>query len=228
MNFIFDVYEAIIYRFGHEGATMAEMVSMLLMILIFSLYEFLVYGAVSHKSMYNKSFHISIMVIPFFIGAIIMALQSNIVITLGTIGALAIIRFRTAVKDPIDMIYILWSIFIGIMCGCKLYELCGLTSIVVTIVLFVSNCFENKGLVLFKNPYILIINSSENKEKEINEIIKKYTKSFRIKSRNYSSNSYDYVYQIQAKNPTCLLDDINKLNYVGKSSLLEYDSEDII
>jgi ABC-type spermidine/putrescine transport system permease subunit II len=104
-------------------------------VLLLPVYEFVIYRVVSHRAFYNRSFHISIAVIPFFISTIILCLQSNIVITLGTIGALAIVRFRTAVKDPVDMIYILWSIHTGIICGCQLYEVAVLTSLLVTIVL---------------------------------------------------------------------------------------------
>ena len=101
------------------------------------MYEFIVYRLVSHRAFYNRSFNISVTVLPFFIATIILCLQSNLVITLGTIGALAIIRYRTAVKDPVDMLYILWSIHIGIVCGCQLYEVAVLTSLLVTIILLI-------------------------------------------------------------------------------------------
>ena len=101
--------------------------AVLLMVLVMSVYEFIVYRLVSHRSFYNKSFNISIAALPFFIATIILCLQSNLVITLGTIGALAIIRYRTAVKDPVDMLYILWSVHTGIVCGCQLYEVSAST-----------------------------------------------------------------------------------------------------
>ena len=78
------------------------------MVAILAIYEFFVYRIVSHRSFYNKSFNITTAILPFFISSIILCLQSNLVITLGTIGALAIIRFRTSVKDPVDMLYLLW------------------------------------------------------------------------------------------------------------------------
>ena len=84
------------------------------LLLLLSFYEYNVYKKLSHRACYSKAFHTGITMIPFFISTIILCLQSNLIITLGTIGALAIIRFRTAVKDPIDMIYILWAIHIGI------------------------------------------------------------------------------------------------------------------
>lgn len=220
-----DFINALISSIGHDVGSIGEILAMLFMVTIMSLYEFIVYRLVSHKSMYNKSFHISIMIIPFFIGAIVMALQSNLVITLGTIGALAIIRYRTAVKDPVDMMYILWSIFVGIACGCQLFELCILTSIVVTIILLVINLTNGK---LFRNPYVLVINAKEDKEEEITKLIVENSKSYRLKSRNYTSNGVDYVYEVDTKTPSSIISVINELDYVKQFSLIEYDNEDIM
>ena len=85
----------------------SQVVVILSFVALMSVFLFLVYRVVSHRALYNKSLNISIAVLPFFISTIILCLQSSVVITLGTIGALAIIRFRTAVKDPVDMIYLL-------------------------------------------------------------------------------------------------------------------------
>lgn len=220
-----DIINALTIRIGHDVGTVAEILAMLLMTLVMAFYEFMVYRLVSHKSMYNKSFHISIMVIPFFIGAIIMALQSNVVVTLGTIGALAIIRFRTAVKDPVDMLYILWSIFVGITCGCQLYELCILTSAIVTIVLLGIN-LVSQGLL--RNPYVLVINCNSNIEDELNSKIKENSKRYRLKSRNFTSSGVDYIYQVETKNPSNLTNIINDIKEVKQFSLLEYDNEDVM
>lgn len=225
MNMIQEMLNTIVSRMGHDVGSVGEILSMLLMVTIMALYEFVIYRLVSHKSMYNKSFHISILVLPFFIGAIIMALQSNLVITLGTIGALAIIRYRTAVKDPVDMMYILWSIFIGIACGCQLYELCILTSIVVTIILLLINLLSGK---LFRNPYVLVINSLEDKEDELNSTIKAITKSYRLKSRNFTSTGVDYVYELDTRKPHDITVAINDLSYVKQFSLIQYDTDDVI
>ena len=128
MGLIQGIINHISNSFQNQEVTTSMLLSVLLIVGILALYEFVVYQAVLHRSLYNKAFNISIAVLPFFISTIIMCLQSNLVITLGTIGALAIIRFRTAVKDPVDLIFILWAIHIGITCGCQLYEMAIVTS----------------------------------------------------------------------------------------------------
>ena len=102
-----EVFENIFNMYSNESITTTAILSVLVMVLILAIYEFFIYRFVSHRSFYNKSFNITIAILPFFISTIILCLQSNIIITLGTIGALAIIRFRTAIKDPVDMLYLL-------------------------------------------------------------------------------------------------------------------------
>lgn len=196
--------------------------AVLLVVLVLSAYEFLVYRLVSHRAFYNKSFNISLTVLPFFISTIILCLQSNVVITLGTIGALAIIRFRTAIKDPVDMIYLLWSIHIGITCGCQLYEVALLTSIVVTIVLLI---LENMDFG--RKPFIMVLHCEESKEKELLDIMSSNAKKYRVKSRNYKGKGIDFVIEVSVKEVNALADAIKGIE-IDKFSIIEYDSDDIM
>ena len=225
MSFISDILESLFSTLGRDVAPLATIIAVLLVVLVMSTYVFLVYRFVTHRSIYNRQFHMAILVIPFFIAMIVMALQSNIVITLGTIGALAIIRFRTAIKDTTDMVYLLWSVFIGITCGCQLYESCILTSLLVTAILVVLNLFGEK---LLKSPFIMVINATEDIEDELDSVIKNNVKSYRLKSRNYTVTGVDYVYELSLKQLHKLANEIHELNKVSKFSLLEYNSNDII
>ena len=216
--------ENIINSYENSQLAGAIIISVLLMVLILCVYEFLVYRYVSHRAFYNKSFNICIAILPFFIATIILCLQSNIVITLGTIGALAIIRFRTAVKDPVDMIYILWSIHIGIICGCQLYEVAVITSLVVTAVLLALNYIKvnSKSFCL-----VIHLKTSENEDVFMN-CMEQFAKKYRIKSRNYSAKGMDYVIECTLDNPGELTKTLEKNEMVERFSLLEYDTEDIV
>ena len=218
-----DIFNNIINSYSNDSITTITIASVLLMVLVLAIYEFFVYRFVSHRSFYNKSFNITTAVLPFFISTIIMCLQSNIVITLGTIGALAIIRFRTAVKDPVDMLYLLWSVFIGIVCGCQLFEVGVLTSIVVTVVLLVLEHI-NFG----KRPYVLIVHGDDNIEEELTNILKDKKASYKFKSRNYTSKGYDYAIELSYKNITELSDILSKKERVARYSIIEYDADDIV
>lgn len=223
MNMIQRVFERITATFSNDAVTTSVVLAVLLMVLVMSVYEFIVYRLVSRRAFYNKAFNISITVLPFFIATIILCLQSNLVITLGTIGALAIIRYRTAVKDPVDMLYILWSIHTGIVCGCQLYEVAVLTSLVVTVVLLLL-----EHLNFGRKPYILVLNSKGDAEAEINEILKKHTKSFKIKSRNYSAGDTNYAIELSVKDPHDLGEELRKAQNIERFSIVQYDADDTI
>lgn len=221
------------------------------MVFLLGLYEFAVYRLVSHRAFYNRSFNICIAVLPFFIATIILCLQSNIVITLGTIGALAILRFRTAVKDPVDMLYLLWSVHTGIVCGCQLYEVAVLTSLVVTFVLFGME-YTPMG----KRPQILIIHCLPEMETALLERIEEHTKQYRgkdrqdinggkdwkvtllkwvaehteryrVKSRNYTSRGLDLVVELNLQEPEALSEELRALG-AEKFSIVEYDCDNIL
>ena len=218
-----NILENLMSTYSSEGITTTTIITMLVMVLFLAGYEFLVYRFVSHRSFYNKSFNIAVSVLPFFISAIILCLQSNVVITLGTIGALAIIRFRTAVKDPVDMLYLLWSVFIGIICGCQLYEVGILTSIVVTLVLLL---FEN--VAFGRKPYVLIIHSDKDVEDDLTKLFTSKKISNRFKSRNFTSKGFDYAIEFTYKDVKELNQELSKNERISKYSIIEYDADDIV
>ena len=218
-----EVFENIFNTYSNESITTTTIISVLMMVLFLSIYEFLVYRFVSHRSFYNKSFNITITILPFFISTIILCLQSNIIITLGTIGALAIIRFRTAVKDPVDMLYLLWSVYVGIICGCQLFEVGVLTSIIVTIVLVVLD-----NINFGRRAFVLILHSNEDIENELQDTFKEKKISNKFKSRNYTNKGYDYAIEFTTKDIEGLKKELSNNEKVSKYSIIEYDADDIV
>ena len=223
MNLIRHIFERIASVYSNDAVSTGVILSVLLMVLVLSVYEFIVYRLVSHRSFYNRSFNISVAVIPFFIATIILCLQSNLVITLGTIGALAIIRYRTAVKDPVDMLYILWSIHTGIVCGCQLYEVGVLTSLIVTIVLLVL-----EHLNFGRKPYILVIHTKDDAETAVTEALRSCAGSFRVKSRNFNREGMDLAIELSVKDPQELSRKLSGMDTVERFSIVQYDAEDIL
>lgn len=224
MGLISAIVNHIVNSFYNQEITTSMLLAVLVVTGILALYEFIVYQVVLHRSLYNKAFNISIAVLPFFISTIILCLQTNLVITLGTIGALAIIRFRTAVKDPVDLIFVLWSIHIGITCGCQLYETAIMTSLVATIVLVILN-----RLNMRMKSHILVMHChSAECESEILNLLKNNTRKYRVKSRNWTEAGMDYVFEVVIKETGGLVNDMEKSKNIERFSLMEYDSDDIL
>ena len=216
-----NTFGEIINNYSNPALRTSTILAVIACTLILSLLEFLVYRLVSNREFYNRAFNISIAVIPLFIATIILCLQSNIVITLGTIGALAILRFRTAVKNPVDMLYLLWSVHIGITCGCQLYELSFITFIVVTILLII---FEH--VRIGSAYYVLIFQCREDEEDKAMDVLKASGSRFRVKSRNYTSKGIDYVVEFSSKKTDELVKNLKEAG-VERLSVLEYDNDDI-
>lgn len=224
MELIRAVGNHIVSSFRNDEITTSMLLAVLVVTGILALYEFIVYQVVLHRSLYNKAFNISIAVLPFFIATIILCLQTNLVITLGTIGALAIIRFRTAVKDPVDLIFVLWSIHIGITCGCQLYETAIMTSLIATAVLVILNCINMR----MKSHILVVHCKSSSDEDEILELLKKNTRKYRVKSRNWTEKGMDYVFEIVMKDAGAFAGDMENSTAIERFSLMEYDSDDVL
>ena len=184
-------------------------------------YVFLIYRLMTRKVFYSKSFNISLAALSMITAAIILAMQSNLVISLGMVGALSIIRFRTAIKDPMDLVFLFWSISIGIICGAGLFEVALVTSVAVTICILVLDL-----LPVAKAPVMLVVNSSKmDGEEEILEVVKRYTKSYKVKSRNLSKERLDLVVELRVKEESGLVTDVAALSGMLSASLIAHDGE---
>lgn len=226
MSFVRVVADNLVNNFESSEIYPALIASVLLVVTLLSIYEFIIYHVVLHRSLYNKAFNICVAILPFFISTIILCLQSNLIITLGTIGALAIIRFRTAVKDPVDMIFLLWAIHIGIVCGCQLYELAVAVSLVVTVVLIILNNMRFMGGT---NSKVLIVHLKSMKDQsQVEQIVKKESAKYRVKSRNFKDDKAVIIYELYSKNASQISEQLSDLDIVLRYSLMEYDSDDIL
>ncbi len=222
MNTLSEAINMIVNNYSNPALYSGTIFSVLGMTLILSVLEFFVYRIVSNRKFYDRSFNVTLAIIPFFISTIILSLQSNIVITLGTIGALAIIRFRTAVKNPTDMLYLLWSVHIGITCGCQLYELAVITFIIVTVLLIIFEYVR-----IGTDAYVLVFHYDGEDESQVEKALKDSCKSYKIKSRNYTASGIDYVVNMSAKETETVAKSIRGIG-VEKFSIIKYENEDIV
>lgn len=184
-----------------------------------ALYIYMVYKYVNKKSFYNKNFNLSLMVIAIITAAIILTIQSNIVVSLGMVGALSIVRFRTAIKDPLDLVFMFWAISVGIICGAGFSLIAVIASIIITIfiVYFSMPSREEKLLVLVVNG------SSYRDEEKILEIVEKNCDYFKVRARNVSKQSLNLAVEVRVKETGILLSEIVEMENVTNASLVESD-----
>ena len=186
-----------------------------------ALYIFFVYRVITRKTFYSKNFNISLAAITVITSALILTMQSSVVLSLGMVGALSIIRFRTAIKDPMDLTFLFWSISVGIICGAGLAQIAIILSVIITVGILVLD-----RLPVAKAPMLLIVNAgAPDCEASIAEIVTKYDKHFRVKSRNLTESSMDMVIELRTSDGGELVQNIMKLGGVSSASLLSHDGE---
>lgn len=189
---------------------------------IIALYIFFCYRIMTRRTFYSKNFNISLVAMAILTSGIILTIQSSVVVSLGMVGALSIVRFRTAIKDPLDLIFLFWSIGVGIICGAGLVEIAILTSLLVTLVLFVLD-----RMPVAKAPMILVVDgeSEEGVTESITKAVEQHTRYYTIKTKTVSKGKVDLVIELRVKDGEKLVDEISKLDKITNVSLLSHDGE---
>lgn len=222
MNTFTDIFKkSFLDGFSGSDITAPRILATLLVTCAIALYIFVVYYVATKKNYYSKTFNISLALIAVITASIILAMQSNLVISLGMVGALSIVRFRTAIKDPMDLIFLFWSISTGIICGAEMYKIAIIASLIITIGLFVLE-LTPAG----KASVLLIVNAKGiDDEAEICNVVEKYAKRAKVKSRNVSSDSLDMIFDLKTAKEAELLKDLMSLKGVFGASIMAHDGE---
>ena len=188
---------------------------------VLALYIFLVYRVVTRKTFYSKNFNITLAVITVITAALILTMQSSVVLSLGMVGALSIVRFRTAVKDPMDLAFLFWSISVGIICGAGLAQVAVILSVIITVGILVLD-----QMPVAKAPMILVVNANDlDAEEAVVAAVKKYVKHVQVKSRNMTDVSLDLVMELRTGEGSALVRDVKSVSGVTAVSLLAHDGE---
>ena len=189
----------------------------------FAIYIFMAYRLLTRKTFYSKAFNISLAAVTVITTAVILTIQSSVVISLGMVGALSIVRFRTAVKEPMDLAFMFWAISTGIICGAGLAEIACVLAFVLTIALFVLD-----RVPVGRAPQILMVSAKGYEaEKAVMEIVRKYSAYHTVKSRRLSGGQTDLVIELRTlkfSEPN-LIQEVAALGDVISSSLLRHDGE---
>jgi len=189
---------------------------------LIGIYIFSVYKLTSKAGFYSRDLNVTIAGLPIIIAAIMIAMQSNLIVSLGMVGALSIVRFRNAVKNPLDLLYLFWTISAGIICGVGLQLLSVLLCVIMTILILVLQTLPNS-----KSSSILILRT--NKENmdwdEIREIIGKYSKNVKEKSNSYRHGETEVIFELRTNEETRLLRALKDHTEWNQINFLAHDGE---
>lgn len=211
--------KSVFEQFQSGEVDMSQIFAALLFSLLIALYLFLIYRCFVRKSLYNINLNIAIVGMTIITTAIMLTIQTNLVLSLGMVGALSIVRYRTAVKDPMDLFFLFWSIACGIMCGARQYVLAVVVTLGLTVVIFILAQIPS-----LKAPYIMVVNGNqESLEEAVEAVLAQYCSYHKISSRNISQDSERMVVELRTRNEKELIRGVSQIGNGIKVSLVTYE-----
>lgn len=189
------------------------------MSLLFAFIVYIIYLITCDKTIYSKKFNVAMSLMTIITSALIMAMQSNIVISLGMVGALSIVRFRTAIKEPKDLLFLFWSITNGIIIGAGLYAIAFILAVVLSIALVIFELIPARR----KNMLLVVNLESIDSEQIVTKELKKHKVSFKVKSRNVFKDRADIMFEISTRKDRELVSDLSKMTDIISLNLIKQD-----
>ena len=204
------------------AVSMFDMVLALVLAFGLGVFIYLIYKKTYAGVMYSSSFGVTLVALTMITTLVILAVTSNVVLSLGMVGALSIVRFRTAIKEPLDIAFLFWSIAGGIVLAAGMIPLAVFGSVLIgLIILFFANRKENT------NPYIIVLEcSSHESEQKAMAFLKERTTKCTVKSKTARKGSVEVNLEIRLKDDnTDFVNQLSELEGVGSAVLVSYNGD---
>ncbi len=204
------------------GVSILDMAVALILAFGIGLFIFLVYKKTYTGVMYSSSFGVTLIALTMITTVVILAVTSNVVLSLGMVGALSIVRFRTAIKEPLDIAFLFWSIAVGIVLAAGLIPLAVIGSVIIGLILIL---FVNKKSHF--NPFILVITcDGHESELRAKEFIDNQTRRCVVKSKTAQKGSVELNLEIRLKDDnTDFINALSDMEGVSSAVLVSYNGE---
>lgn len=212
------------FSFLDKAATFSipDIIVALLVSFAIGLFIFFVYTKTFKGVMTSSSFGISLITMNLITTLIILAVSSNLIASLGMVGALSIVRFRTVVKEPLDLVYLFWSITIGIVVGVGLIPLAIIGSVVIGIILFV---FVNRKTN--ETPYVVVIScTGDQAETQAINLLSAHTKKNVVKAKSVSREGVELTVEVRLKETSSqFVNALLAIEGVHNATLVSYNGD---
>lgn len=204
------------------SVSVLDMVLTLLLAFLLGLFIYFVYKKTFSGVMYSAGFGVTLIALTMITALVILAVTSNVVLSLGMVGALSIVRFRTAIKEPLDIAFLFWSIAVGIVMAAGLIPLAVFGSAVIGIVLIV---FVNKKS--YTNPYIVVLQCEDHdSEVHAKEYLDQHTKRCVVKSKSAQKGLIELNLEIRLKEDnTDFINELADMPKVHSAVLVSYNGD---
>ncbi len=200
--------------------SLSEVLLAMLFSVIVGLFIFWVYKKTFTGILYSSGFALTLIGLTLVTTLVIIAVTSNVVLSLGMVGALSIVRFRTAIKEPMEIVFLFWSIAVGIVIGAGMIPLAVLGSVIIGIILII---FANRKNV--ESAYILVLNcENEEAENTAAELLKSTVKKYRIKSKTVNADGIELTTELKIKDDKmAFVNRMNEIAGVKNATLVSYN-----
>ncbi|AVQ98054.1 DUF4956 domain-containing protein [Oceanobacillus iheyensis] len=191
------------------------------MAFIIGLFIYAIYKKTFKGVIYSHTFNISLVIMTMATALVIMGISQNVLLSLGMVGALSIVRFRTPIKDPMDLVFLFWSVIAGILSGAGFILLAAIGTVSIGLVIVL---FSNK--IRVENPYLLVVKfDKDNIGEKVEQIISSKVKKYVLKSKSImQGDEVEVTYEIRVKeNDAQITSTISQIDGVRSAVMLSYD-----
>ncbi len=190
--------------------------------LVIGLFLFVIYKKTLTGVLYSNGFALTLVGLSLVTTLVIMAVTSNVVLSLGMVGALSIVRFRTAIKEPVEIVFLFWSLAVGIVIGAGMIPLAVIGSAIIGLILLL---FANRKVR--HNPYILVLScADEGAETAALELLGRNTAHWQVKSKTVTASGIELTAELRARDAsTAFVNEISRLPGVRNATLVSYNGE---
>lgn len=194
----------------------------MLFAVIIGLFIFYIYKKTFSGVMYSAGFAMTLPGLAMVTTLVIMAVTSNVVLSLGMVGALSIVRFRTAIKEPMEIVYLFWSLAVGIIIGAGLIPMAVIGSLIIGVILLI---FSNRKVNL--NPYVVVVScQNQNAERSAIDILNNNVEKMVIKTESVAKDRIELTAEIRLKDlDTSFIHELYKVDGINTATLVSFNGE---
>ncbi len=204
------------------SVTLVDMVIALALAFVIGLLIFYVHKRTFRGVMYSSGFGVTLIALTMISTFVILAVTSNVVLSLGMVGALSIVRFRTAIKEPLDIAFLFWAIAAGIVIAAGMIPLAVFGSVVIAVVLVVFVNRKDKSI-----PYILVVNCADMEaEKTVDKAVGEIASKHVLKSKSVCANGIELNIELRLKSAdTAFVNQLAQANGIQNAVLVSYNGD---
>ncbi len=209
------------FALGTQDLTLSRVLITLSVAFVIGLFIYYIYKRTFNGVLYSRNFNVSLVMISMVTSLIILPITSNLTLSLGMVGALSIVRFRTAVKEPIDTVFMFWAIAVGITTGAGFFYVAISGSLLIGIILLFLSLIKVKGTT----PYLLVIHHDHHSIQEVARVLRQLPKH-KLKSKTVTRDGIELTIEIQLKDDTTsYINRFLQISGVQDAALVSYQGD---